>query len=181
MFRLKILLVAVLFLSNVYAEAPIPSNVAEVSKASIKKARGAWSWLLPNYMTPLQITSFGDWVLGHPDGSIWFLDSLEGNIIRLASSSIEFNELKKREDFRDKYYTEGKVVALFNSGKVLSSDETYAYKLHPILGGTFDLNNIKIMDAAINMTILGQLHHQLQKPDDFKKKYLDKNLTNKSK
>lgn len=157
--------------SAVAQEAARVSTVISISKENISKARTAWDWIIPQNMEPLQITCFGDWVLGHPDGSIWFLDSLEGSLEKLADNSAQFNLLKQDPKFRDRYYLEGKVIALYKEGKVIKVEESYAYTIHPILGGSFDSDNIKVMDATINMTMLGQLHHQLKKPNEFKRKY----------
>ena len=37
-----------------------------------------WRWLVPEELTPLFLTTLGDWIFGASDGSIWTLSLLEG-------------------------------------------------------------------------------------------------------
>lgn len=44
-----------------------------------------WRWLIPQVETPLMISVFGDWVFGHPDGTLWRLELLEGRYQRIRA------------------------------------------------------------------------------------------------
>jgi hypothetical protein len=51
-------------------------------------------WLVPEFATPLFISAFGDWVFGHPDGSLW-TPSLLDDHRQVAKNATEYNTLNK--------------------------------------------------------------------------------------
>jgi hypothetical protein len=96
-----------------------------------------WHWLVPKFATPLFISAFGDWVFGHPDGSLWILSLLEGNYHQVARNAAEYNTLNK-------------------------SIECLGWKAHPVIGGKFAAANLQVFSMAVYQSLMGQLHRQLR-------------------
>jgi hypothetical protein len=94
-----------------------------------------WRWLVPDTLTPLFITAFGDWTFGAPDGSLWLLETLEGSLNPIAENSTEYNERKASEAWLDENLMAGWFVIALGDGLAPSSDECIGWKIHPLLGG----------------------------------------------
>ena len=58
----------------------------EASKFNTRELLGEWKWLVPPTDTPIFLSALGDWVFGHPDGSLWGLSVLEGTYERIAAT-----------------------------------------------------------------------------------------------
>lgn len=120
-----------------------------------------WRWLVPSDHTPLLLGAFGDWVMGAPDGSHWWLDLLEGGYGRIAASSAEFNAAKRIEENLNLWFTADWVVIAREHGLVPAADECLGWKVHPRLGGPFAHDNIQVFPLRIYQSLMGQLHRQL--------------------
>jgi len=121
-----------------------------------------WGWLVPKNQTPLFISAFGDWVFGHPDGSLWLLSVLEGTYQRIAQNSTEYNTLNKSREWLEKTFIAGWQVIAAEHGLEPGKDECLGWKLHPLLGGKFETANLQIFSMAVYQSLMGQLHRQLQ-------------------
>jgi hypothetical protein len=121
-----------------------------------------WRWLIPATDTPLSISALGDWIFGASDGSLWLLSALEGNYMKIASSSAEFNRLNKSQEWVEETFLASWFdIALGNEIKP-NENECVGWKVHPLLGGTFEVANLQIFSMLVYQSLMGQLHRQLQ-------------------
>lgn len=121
-----------------------------------------WRWLVPATDTPLFLTALGDWVFGAPDGSLWLLSALEGNYSKVASNSVEFNHLNKSQEWIEETFLASWFdIALGNEIRP-SESECIGWKLHPLLGGKFEVANLQLFSMLVYQSLMGQLHRQLQ-------------------
>ncbi len=120
-----------------------------------------WRWLVPGELTPLLITVFGDWVFGAPDGSIWMLSVLEGGLEQVAPSSSEFNRKKADFAWLDTVFIAGWQEIAERHGLEPDEGECLGWKLHPLLGGEFDVANLQLFSMSVYQSLMGQLHRQL--------------------
>lgn len=123
-----------------------------------------WQWLVPELATPLFISAFGDWVFGHPDGSLWVLSLLEGDYRQVAKNAAEYNTLNKSADWLEQTFIAGWQVIAAGHGMQPGKNECLGWKLHPLLGGKFKAENLQIFGMAVYQSLMGQLHRQLRKP-----------------
>jgi hypothetical protein len=121
-----------------------------------------WRWLVPETATPLFISAFGDWVFGHPDGSLWMLSVLEGTYGEVAKDAAEYNTLNKSVEWLEKTFIAGWLVIAAGNGMEPGKDQCLGWKLHPLLGGQFEVANLQLFSMAVYQSLMGQLHRQLQ-------------------
>jgi len=120
-----------------------------------------WQWLVPADVTPLMIGIFGDWIFGAPDASHWHLDLLEGQFRQVAGDSTEFNAKKREEKYRDEWFRADWANIALANGITPSRDECLGWKIAPVLGGPFSVENIQVFSLSVYQSINGQLFRQL--------------------
>ncbi len=120
-----------------------------------------WRWLVPSDATPLLIGIFGDWIFGAPDGSFWHLDLLEGCFHRIADDSDAFNAMKQEDQYRDDWFGANWAEIALGNGLVPNDQECLGWKIAPIIGGPFSVDNIEVFPLPVYQHITGQLHRQL--------------------
>lgn len=120
-----------------------------------------WMWLVPPDATPLMIGIFGDWIFGAPDGSLWHLGLLEGQFQPVAQDSTEFNAKKREEEYRDLWFGANWADIALGNGLTPDRAECLGWKVAPVLGGPFSVDNIKVFSLLAYQSVTGQLFRQL--------------------
>jgi hypothetical protein len=123
-----------------------------------------WRWLVPESDTPLFISIFGDWVFGHPNGSLWALSVLEGTYEQIARNTAEYNALNKSFEWLDATFIAGWREIAARHGLEPADGECLGWKVHPIIGGKFEVENLAIFRMLVYQSLMGQLHRQLRSP-----------------
>ena len=121
-----------------------------------------WSRLLQKSYSPILMTAFGDWFLADELGRCWMLDLLEGRLESVANTREELNGRFGDDTTRDRWFLPGFVLAMQQGGRGRKHGECYAWKIHPILGGKLESNNVVVLGIQVWQAICGQLHEQLQ-------------------
>jgi hypothetical protein len=133
------------------------------SKCNSKTLLSDWHWLIGKNRIPILITAFGEPFLQDCiTGEVFFLNIYEGLMTKVAVDLDDFNGQLNSDDFWEKYLPIQAVGELRLTGSVLSIGEVYSFKMPPILGGTYELENIEICDIQVHFSILGQIHHQVK-------------------
>jgi Domain of unknown function (DUF1851) len=133
-----------------------------IVESDVALLRTEWNWLVPANHQPLLITIFGDWVCGAPDGSHWSLSNLEGTYLKIAESSAEFNLRKKSFEFLDEHFIAGWQEIAERHGFKPDSAQCVGWRIPPVLGGQFEVENLQLFSMVVYQSIMGQLHRQLQ-------------------
>ncbi|NUP11664.1 MAG: hypothetical protein HOW73_36930 [Polyangiaceae bacterium] len=120
-----------------------------------------WRWRVPPSMTPLFISALGDWVFGAPDGSLWALSMLEGDLFQVAGSADEYNQLNKSAQWLDETFAASWLAIADRHGLVPSNDECLGWHVHPRIGGRFEVANLKLCPMRVYQSLMGQLHQSL--------------------
>ncbi len=141
---------------------PLRALMLDASEFEVSRLLAEWRWLVPKTATPLFISAFGDWVLGHPDGSLWVLSVLQGEYLPVAMNASEYNALKNSAEWLEKTFIAGWQVIAAGHGLQPGKNACLGWKLHPLLGGKFEVANLQIFSMAVYQSLMGQLHRQLQ-------------------
>jgi hypothetical protein len=131
------------------------------SQYDVRALRADWMWLVPASDTPLFISIFGDWIFGRPDGSLWALTLLEGNYEQIAQNATEYNALKNSLEWLDATFIAGWQEIAARKGLEPARQECLGWKIHPMIGGKFEVENLAIFDMGVYQSIMGQLHRQM--------------------
>ncbi|WP_208855305.1 T6SS immunity protein Tdi1 domain-containing protein [Aquipseudomonas alcaligenes] len=120
-----------------------------------------WQWLTPKTDTPLFISIFGDWVFGNPNGSLWVLSLLKGTYEQVAANSNEYNTLNKSAEWIDQTFIASWQSIAAGHGLIPEPNQCLGWKVHPLLGGSFEPANLQLFNMSVYQSLMGQLHRQL--------------------
>jgi hypothetical protein len=121
-----------------------------------------WAWLLPSGLTVWIVNRFGDIVFVPEDGSIWFLDVGAGSVKQLATSREDFSAQVDVGDNADNWLLISLTDKCVAAGLVLQPGQCYTFKIAPVFGGKYAIENIEVGDLVLNYSLLAQLHRQIK-------------------
>lgn len=122
-----------------------------------------WHWLISEHKVPILITAMGNvFVQDAQDGAVAVLDPGEGKVRNVAASVEELQGLLSDRDF---VYSELMVEDFANlqrAGKLLAPGQVFGFIKPPILGGSFDVENLEPTDIQVHFSLSGQIHQQVK-------------------
>jgi hypothetical protein len=119
----------------------------------------SWRWLMGDGKFPVLLTVMGDaFVQDTEDGSVHLLSVGPATIERVADSFDEFREILSDRDFVMEHLVPGLVVDLRARGCVLAPGQLYGFKVPPILGGEYVLENLERTDIAVHFELTGKIY-----------------------
>lgn len=131
----------------------------------------SWGWLLPGNFTLWLVNRFAELIMVYEDGSVHMLRSDAGEVIRLADSRDHFSNLIDLDDNAADWLLIPLVDQCVASGMLLREGQCYAFKLPPLLGASYELDNIYAAHIAEYLPYLADIHKQLHgMPDGTKVK-----------
>ena len=120
-----------------------------------------WRWLIGDGKSPVLLTAMGDaFVQDAEDGSVHLLSVGPGTIERVADSFEEFREVLSDPDFLVEHFVPSLVANLRTRGCVLEPGQLYGFKVPPILGGGYVLENLEPTDIATHFELTGQIYEK---------------------
>lgn len=125
------------------------------------RALESWAWVGVHGKVPILASLFGDVILQDQSG-YWFLDTVEGTLSRPWQSRDAVQSTLDSNEGQDQYLLGGLAFAAHASGLVLADYEVYSFKVPPVLGGQFDVDNIEVTDFVVGVNLAGQLHEQVK-------------------
>jgi hypothetical protein len=137
--------------------------MVDVAEYDVPRLLTEWQWLLPTTDTPLFVSALGDWVFGAPDGSLWCLSVLEGDYRQIASDARQYNTLNKSAEWLDQTFLASWQEIALRHGLDPTIHECLGWKLHPLLGGKFEVDNLKVFSMVVYQSLMGQLHRHFHK------------------
>ena len=137
------------------------------TETTILRALEAWSWLSLGDMTVFAVSAFGEPFMEAVNGAIHHLDTTEGKLHLIADSRQTFRDALCDEEMRDTLLLTALVTAAREHGLALQADECYHFKIAPVLGGAFHIDNIEVTPLLVSIELSGLLHDQIRNlPDD---------------
>jgi hypothetical protein len=125
-----------------------------------------WSWLLPAVFTVWLVNRFGDLFLALPDGTVHMLDVGAGTLTRLAESREDFLQKIEEGNNADDWLMTPLVDRLTAAGVVLGPGECYTYRMPPVVGGGYTVENTAVLGIAEHYGFYGSIHGQLKDVPD---------------
>jgi len=119
-----------------------------------------WRPLLPIRYTVWMANLFGHVFVILDDESVHVLDIEMASFDRLAKSREEFRELLKQNDNFNQWYMAVLVDRCVDAGMSLKSGQCYGFVIPTILGGAYDVNNIKPMPMTEYYGFTASIHAQ---------------------
>lgn len=131
------------------------------SEEALNALREHWSWLVDPAMEAFMAAASGDVFFQAPDASIHWLNTSAGEFTQIALDRNEFL-IRMREDGGTEWLMAPLIDALLDEGQVLGADQCFAFKVLPVLGGTYTPDNMTPMSAAGWYGFSGYLHQQIK-------------------
>lgn len=119
-----------------------------------------WRWLVPSDLRPFSLTLFGDWFFEDKSGSVFFLDTVCGELRSIAPTRAAFLIARELPENSDQWYMTELAQLCLNRGLRTAAGKCLGFKILPILGGKLDVENIEVCDLMVYLSITGQIHRQ---------------------
>ncbi len=136
----------------------LTANFGQIKRESLLSS---WRWLIGNSKLPVLLTVMGDaFVQDTEDGSVHLLSVGPGTIEKVADSFDEFREILSDRTFVMDHFVPSLVVDLRDAGSILEPGQLYGFKVPPILGGEYVLENLEPTDIAVHFELTGQIYQK---------------------
>jgi hypothetical protein len=124
------------------------------------KLLSGWRGLFPRSFTLWLVNRFGDPFVVYDDASVHMLDVGIGRIRRVADSRDHFAGLIDRGNYANEWLMIPLVDACVAVGMTLSTNQCYGYKVPPVLGGAYGVENVYRTDLALHYGFLADIYRQ---------------------
>ncbi|HEY1495876.1 MAG TPA: DUF1851 domain-containing protein [Candidatus Solibacter sp.] len=121
-----------------------------------------WSEILPASFTVWLVNRFGDVVAVLDDESVHLLDIGVGTFARVAGSRKRFAELMNIPKNANNWLAIPLVDRCAAAGLVLGPGQCYGYKIPPLLGGEYSVENVALVDLAENYGVLAEVWRRVR-------------------
>jgi len=90
----------------------------------------------------------------------------KGNYEQVAQNATEYNTLSTSAKWLEDIFIADWLPIAACHGPEPTEDECLGWKVHPLIGGKFEIGNLQIFSMSVYQSIMGQLHRQLgQRPE----------------
>jgi hypothetical protein len=123
-----------------------------------------WRWLVPEDFHPIHLSKFGHWFFASPDGRIHHLNIIEGSLLQVAKSRGQFEAMREDEQIRNDWLQASLVLQCDAKGLLLKPSECYGWRVHPMVGGKIELENIQVFSLGDYQALIAQSLPQWKNP-----------------
>ena len=122
---------------------------------------GDWIPPLPSSFTLWLVNRFGDvFIVADDDNSVHMLDVGAGTLTRVANDRSHFADLLDTADNANNWLMLPLVDECRGVGMNLGPSQCYGFKIPPVLGGKYELENVEPTDLAVHYSFLAQIYKQ---------------------
>ncbi len=125
-----------------------------------------WARLLPPEFVVWLMNRFGDLFLVFPDGTVHMLDVGAGTVEKVADSREDFRARIDEGDNANQWLMIPLIDRLAETGVRLRPGHCYGYKVPPVLGGAYTVENTAVLPVAEHYSFHADLHEQLKDVPD---------------
>lgn len=140
----------------------IDDYLIDQSNIDWSAALAGWSWLLPAEFTLWIVNRFCDLFLVLDDHSVHMLDVGVGSLRRVAESRDDFCDKIDEEENANNWLMIPLVDELVDSGMVLNPGQCYGFKIPPVLGGRYDVENCGAISIPDYLGAFGSIHERIR-------------------
>lgn len=120
-----------------------------------------WTWLLGSTpWRPVVYSMFGDCFVAGPDGRVYFLNLLKGELNEVAGNRADFERLAEEEAAGRKWFMGPLVDQVQQNGIGRSKGQIYGFKKLPLHGGAMTWENVEATNPVVYHNTISQVHQQ---------------------
>ena len=125
-----------------------------------------WSWMLPSELTVWMVNRFADLFLVFTDGTVHMLNVGAGTVTKLAEHRDDFVNKIDENDNADDWLLIPLANELVATGVTLKPGQCYGFKMPPILGGEYRVENLAPLAIEDYLGAYASIHGQLREVPD---------------
>lgn len=134
----------------------------DITNVDIEDILSCWQWLVAGLKGVAVMSSLGDLFLVGKDGAVYWLQTDDGGLTKVAEDLQQFEQYLNDEDKVDNWFLPLLVEKLITAGKILKEIEVYSYKKSPVIGGEYSVDNIEPVDMSVHFAFSGQICEQIK-------------------
>lgn len=138
----------------------------DINTVDITDILSYWLWQITNIESVYMITVFGDIFYIGKDEGIYWLQSDCGDLVKVAENIEQFQKFLLDENKFDEWFLPQLVENLVNAGKILKENQIYSYKIFPVIGGEYTIDNIEPTDISVHFALSSQICEQIKELPD---------------
>lgn len=119
-----------------------------------------WLGVLPASFTVWLVNRVGGVFAVFEDGSVHMLDVGTGVVQRLADNRDDFATRIDADNNANNWLMIPLVDQCVAAGLTLSEDQCYGYKVPPILGGKYEVENVSPINLSVHYSLLADIFRQ---------------------
>jgi hypothetical protein len=128
-----------------------------------QRALEDWTWLEPvSRLTPRFTNAFGDIFLEDRDGTMWFLDTLNGTVESTAPNAPTLQAQLADAAVRERLLMASLAQSAHEAGLTPGPTSILSFATPPALGGPLTVDNLEVSDFEVTLSFAGQIHRQIQ-------------------
>jgi hypothetical protein len=136
--------------------------IREIDTVDIADITSSWQWRISKMHAVVTISSLGDMFLLGKDNAVYWLQTDRGELVKIAESFEEYQKFLNDSDKIDNWFLPSFVEKLLEAGKTLKSNQVYSYKIPPVLGGEYTVENIEPVSMSVHFSFSGQICEQVK-------------------
>lgn len=122
--------------------------------------RRSWAWALSEPMRVLDQNRFGNILVELVGGTIWRVCPEDLTVSKVADSSAQLAGLWADDEFKVDWLVESWVEIAQSTLGPLAEGQCYGFKRWPVLGGTYDVENMAIKSLCEWLDVSGDVARQ---------------------
>ena len=127
---------------------------------------GDWLWLVPQELTVWIMNRYGDLFIALDDGAIHMLDVGGGTFEKVADNRDDFRRLIDEDDNANDWLMIPLVDQMVAAGVTLTEGKCYGYRIPPVLGGDYTVENSAVISIAEHYGFHATIHQQIKDVPD---------------
>lgn len=136
--------------------------IKDITKVDLDDILSCWKWALTDMQSVVTVSSFGDLFLLGRDSAVYWLQTDNGQLTKVADSLQQYEKFLTDEDLVNNWFLPLLVENLLATGKTLEENEVYSYKLAPVLGGEYSVENLEPTDMSVHFAFAGQIFEKIR-------------------
>ncbi len=125
-----------------------------------------WNWLLPPTFTVWLVNRLADLFLVMEDGTVHMLDVGCGTLEKVADNRDHFCDLANDDEQAGQWFAIKLIDELVAAGMHLQPGQCYGFRIPPVMGGDYSIENLGPLSVTDYLGCYGGLHQQLIKVPD---------------
>lgn len=128
----------------------------------LRRGLESWNWIELSGLQPVLVGALGDVFFLSSDGIV-MLDTVDGQLVRVADDVDQFRALLQTEEGQDRLLMAGLILAAQRDrGLSLAEGQCFDFRIMPALGGEISVDALEVTSFVVKLNIAGQLHKQIK-------------------